>query len=319
MRGRSLENGGIPELIPERDLRALRALKPYGKIVDGRPAMADIVCKELRDTLGQRASMAVFLDGAPGTGKSGLGDKIKAKAVQEGLLQEGNIFTLDVDLFLGTERDTPERAGLTATSMSFWRKYIRYEEAKRVLGEAIDIVGSEEGGEIEIPKAYVRNNGGKFTRHTLTLRPHTRLLIVDGVGSVGNLLKPELLPPWLRPYSVMMHASVKEGLFHATLRDMLNGRDGTNFEQLYQRRLEEYRYIIPELSRSIPLANKICSRFPKSKDFADSVRKKDNDIKTGQIETRLTMQQVLASIEPDFLRSIFPGEIPKEVLSGKNK
>ncbi len=316
MKGKSLESGGIPELVPQRDLNAL---KSWGKLVDGRTAMTDIVCQELRDTLAQRASMLVALDGAPGTGKSGLGDKIKAKVIEEGLLQEDNIFTLDADLFLGTERGTPERAGLTATSMSFWRNYIRYDEAKSALGKAVDMVGREEGGEIEIPRAYVRNNGGKFTPHNLVLRPNTRLLIIDGVGSIGNLLKPDLLPPWLRPYSVMMHTSSKEGLFHATLRDMLNGRDGTNFQQLYQRRREEYEYIVPALSRSISQANKICRRFPRSKDFVDSVRKKDSEIKTGQVTTRLTMQQVLASIEPDLLRSIFPGEIPKEVLSGKNR
>lgn len=310
------EGQDIPELIGKKDLKALKA---EGKVVDDRTETAEIVCANLRDALSQKAAMAVCCDGPPGSGKSGLADKIKDKVVGEGILPEEDIFRLDLDLFLGTERGTPARESLTDNAISFWGGYIQYEEGKRVLREAIDLVGRGKEGEIHIPRAYSRESGGKFSPHKLTPKPSTRLFLIDGVGAIGNLAEPNSLPSWLRPYSVMTHVRGKEGVFQATLRDMLNGRDGITFEELYEIRRAEYGYLVPMLSGSVERADRIYRRFPKRKDFRNGLVKKDIEIRSGHTKAIRTVQEVLANVEPDFLESIFPGEMPKEFRKGKQK
>ena len=69
------------------------------RVVDGRSEMAAIECGKLRETIRRGARRLVFVDGPPGTGKSGMTDRIADKAVNDGILPRENVLRLPLDCF----------------------------------------------------------------------------------------------------------------------------------------------------------------------------------------------------------------------------
>lgn len=294
----------------------LHQLTQAGKVVDGRPNMAEVVCDKLRDTIGRGARMVVFIDGPPGTGKTGQGDRIEAKVVEEGIVTKDAVLRLPLDLCLKTERGSDERTHLRDNAVNFWRDFMDYREVKRIFAEALAAIESEEKQKIHIPRAYKRTLDGKHAEHDISVNPDTALLLVEGVRSIPELFGPDGLPQWLDTMAIMMHTTAREALIRATLRDMLNGRNGTTFAELLRERIREYGYIGTSLRSSIARADFICKRFPKRRDFMDSLVRKDEEVSSGKAKTRFTVKQVLGGIEPDLLAELFPEGLPDVLRIG---
>lgn len=278
--------------------------------------MAEIVCDRLRETIGRGARMVVFIDGPPGTGKSGEADRIETRALEEGILTKDAVLRLPLDLCLGTERDSEQRRHLRENAVTFWRDFMDYKEVKRIFNEVLAAIESQKEQSIHIPKAYKREIGGKHTEFDLPVNPDAALLLVEGVRSIPELFVPDGLPQWLDTTTIMMHTTAREALIRATLRDMLNGRNGTTFAELLRERVREYGYIGTSLRSSIARADFICRRFPKRKDFIDSLVRKDQEVSSGQAGTRFTVKQVLGSIEPELLAELFPEGLPDVLRIG---
>lgn len=278
--------------------------------------MVEIVCGRLRDTISRGARMAVFIDGPPGTGKTGQGDRIEAKVLEEGILTKDAILRLPLDLCLGTERESEQREHLRSNAVTFWRDFMDYREVRRIFAEALAAIESENEQNIHIPRAYKRELDGRHAEHNITVNPDTSLLLVEGVRSISELFWTNGLPQWLDTMTIMMHTTAREALVRATLRDMLNGRNGITFEQLFRERVKEYGYIGTSLRSSIARTDMICRRFPKRRDFIDSLVRKDEEVSSGKAKTRFTVKQVLGNIEPELLAELFPEGLPDVLKIG---
>ena len=278
--------------------------------------MAAIECGKLRETIRRGARRLVFVDGPPGTGKSGMTDRIADKAVNDGILPRENVLRLPLDLCLKTERHSDERAHLRDNAVTFWRDFMDYKEAKRIFEEAIRLIESGQEGKIHIPKAYSREIDGKHTEKYIKVNPDSALILVEGVRAIAEIFGPDGLPQWLDTSTIMMHTTAREALIRATLRDMLNGRDGMTFAQLLRERIREYGYISTSLRSSIARADAICRRFSRKGDFIRSLERKDTEVRNGQKKTRFTVKQVLGSIEPELLAELFPDGLPDVLKIG---
>ncbi len=298
------------------DPAMLQQLRREGKVVDGRPDMVEKVCAMLRETIAEKARMLVCLDGPPGVGKTGAGDRIEAKTIRNGILPANTILRIPLDLCLKTERDTPARAHLRDNPVTFWRDFMDYDEVRRIFAEALGLIEGEQKGRIHIPRAYSREIGGKHTEKDIEVNPDTALILVEGVRSIGEILGPDRLPQWLRPMAIMMHATAREAITRAALRDKMNGRDGISFEDLFRERVREYRYISTSLRQSVARADFHCLRFPKKGDFMRSLVRKNEEVQNGQKVTKYTVKQVLGSIDPDFLKELFPEGLPEILRIG---
>lgn len=313
------------ELIPKRVLKAFRE---SGKLIDGRGAM----CAELKSKLVQvltkqqdetrQKVMVVFFDGFPGSGKSSMSLKFQEEVMADGILPQGTITRFPLDLFLGTARKSAERKTLTNSPGIFEAKFIRYEKAREILQRMLAQIEGHEEGSIQIDEAYLRggDHSGTFGSHQLPVNRDTRLVIVEGVGSINYLAGPDGFAPQVQPYTVFMHMRKEESLFRATLRDVLNGRDGLTFEQIHDWRTREYELHTPRLLPSVQGATKICKRFKSKDDFMDNLAKKEAEIlaaneavrRAGVGTVRMTIAQALAQVDPNFLRKVFPGTLPKD-------
>ncbi|MCX6733352.1 MAG: hypothetical protein NTX63_00905 [Candidatus Peregrinibacteria bacterium] len=319
MKIKGVFDSGAPELIPGR---IVSALKHGGKVVEGRSAISQIVCQKLSEAIRRKLIMVVYIDGLPGSGKSGVTERIADKVTKEGVIDPERIFKLPLDLFLGTERASHEREKLTQSGPEFFqRHYLRYEEAAAVLDEMVDRITNGDSGNILLPKAYLRDgeNRGKFGEYTLRAEKGTRLILVEGAGSIHNIATPRASSDECQTYSVLMHATNEESLFRATLRDMLDGRNGMTFEQVYMRRQAEYQHLIPRLMHSIRESDVICERFPKKNDFAKSLVRREEELaaepENGYVPKR-SIRRIIAAVDPTFLKAIFPGSIPEKLISG---
>lgn len=312
-------DSGTPELIPER---VISALKFGGKMVEGRNEMSQIVCQKLIEAIRRKMTMVVFVDGLPGSGKSGITERIVSKVEKEGILPPEHIFTLPLDLFLGTERTSQAREKLTQSGPVFFHQnYMRYAEAMAVLDEMIQRISDGKNGNIVLPKAYLREgeNRGKFGEYTLKAEKGTRLILVEGAGSIHNIAAPYTPPLGLQKYSILMHAANKESLFRATLRDMLDGRNGMTFEQVYMKRQAEYQHLVPRLAPAVRESNMICMRFPKKNDFVKSLAKMEEELAAepaNDFGVKRSIRRILASVDTTFFEAVFPGSIPEKLISG---
>lgn len=319
MKIKGVFDSGAPELIPER---VVSILKHGGKVVEGRNAASQMVCQRLSEAMRRQMILVAHVDGLPGSGKSGTTERIVEKVTKEAIIDPEHIFVLSLDLFLGTERTSEAREKLTQCGPGFFqRHYLRYEEAAAVLDQMVDRITNGDSGNILLPKAYLRDgeNRGKFGEYTLRAKKGTRLILVEGAGSIHNIATPRAPSNECQTYSVLMHAANKESLFKATLRDMLDGRNGMTFEQVYMRRQAEYQHLIPRLMSSIRESDVICERFPKKNDFAKSLIKKEEELAAKPENgngPKKSIRRILASIDPAFLKAIFPGSIPEKLISG---
>lgn len=306
------------ELIPGKVLKAFR---DSGKLIDGRGAMCSTLKSELVQTLTRQKVLLVFFDGVPGSGKSGVSQKFHGEVTADGILPQEAIATLPLDLFLGTERESLERKTLTASPAVFEERFMRYEKARAALLGIMAHIEERQEGSIYVDEAYLRGgeHSGTFGSHKIEVNRDTRLVIVEGVGSINYLAGPDGFAPRVEPYTIFMHMKKGESIFRATLRDVLNGRDGLTFEQIYAWRTREYALHAPRLLPSVQGATKICNRFRSKDDFMQNLAKKEAEIisaneaarRTGVGTTRMTIAQVLARIDPNMLKDIFPGTPPK--------
>ncbi len=305
------------ELIPKP---VLREFQKMGKLVEGRKDMVGLIIDNLRQSMQNGHVMTLFLDGLPGSGKSGMEEKVRKIVVNEGVLPEDQVVTFPLDLFIGTEQGSNERARMTQTPDLFGRHYMRYTEARERLQEVFARMKKPEEGSIQIPRAYLRDepHNGKFGNFTLNVSPDTKLVIVEGTGSIDNLAGPDGFPAWVDPYLVFMHMTKKQSLFRATLRDIRRGKGGASFEDIYQKRDREYQYLTSRLLPSVRLADKVCVRFPKKDDFRRRLAVTEQEIEAKNAanpdpdQTQKTTRQILSAVDPAFLRNIFPGELPQD-------
>jgi len=317
MKIKGVFNSSAPELVSDR---IMSVLTHSGKVVEGRTAMSQIACEKVSEAVRKKTMLILYVDGLPGTGKSGMTERITEKVVGSGILTPDHIFKLSLDLFIGTERASPERAQLTGSGPEYFNQhYLRYGEATTALDAAIDRITSGDDGEIVLPRAYLRDgeNRGRFGEYALRVEKGTQLILVEGAGSIHNIATPRTASDTCQAYTILMHAKNKESLFRATLRDMLYGRFGMTFEQLYMKRQAEYQHLVPRLMPSIGRANVICERFPKKNDFSKSLTKKEEELKSEPLnEFGLTrsIRRILAAVDPTFLKAVFPGSIPEKLV-----
>lgn len=279
------------------------------RVIDGRRDAVAVLCKLVKKQLSRGRGVVGYIDGLPGSGKTGLAERIYARAIRKDILEPREIAEIPLDHFIGTERGSPQRARLNDNPDSFAANYIRYGVARTVVGNALELMSNRRPGEIHVPQAYDRAAGGVFVPHDFEIPETTKFLIVEGTGVISNLAGLNGIPKGIVPISVFVKAGVKEALFRGTLRDILNGRGNTTFEQIYLARLREYEHLVPWARVSIRQATHVCLRYPEEDSFTTSLQKMQTEIDAGKRDVRMSVNDVLADLDPEFLRVIFPGEV----------
>ncbi|MBI4231923.1 hypothetical protein HY605_01710 [Candidatus Peregrinibacteria bacterium] len=288
-------------------------IRPGQNIILRRPDTVEALLSRLRETSADGRTMLVFDDGLPGSGKTGMARKLIERSEEEGLATRDQVAELPLDFFIGTERGSQERARLTDDPDFFQSNYVRYGLVREALAAALEAVTKRRRTEIHLDRAYDRDNGGSFKPHSFEVPADTKLLIVEGAGAISQVAAYDGVPQSVVPISVWIGTSIREGLFRGTLRDTLAGRGARSFEDIYMSRVKEYRHLVPWARDAVRRATHICLRYPEDESFAQSLVKLDKRIANGRRDSNTSVREVLAGLDPEFLRLIFPGKVPKKL------
>jgi|GEM_PF-2373055 hypothetical protein len=273
-----------------------------GKITDGRKAAAARVYEVLKDILhsgsAQKRYLAVFLDGLPGSGKSGMSEKLRNGVQDENLLGDDQVAILPLDWFIGTESGSAQRQALTRDAQTFDAGYLRYDLARNVTRTVLELMGSKKSCNIPIQNKYCRDLGGKFQDGEFVLGEDVRLLIIEGVGAINRVAGPNGFPPQVDRHTIFMYGQNRQSLFRATLRDMRR-KPGSTFEQEYMKRAGEYRYLLPQLRFTPRSADQVCRRY---KDDAEYLRR----LQESDADDNSSVSRVISMVHSDFLRRVVP-------------
>ena len=279
-------------------------------VVEGRGELAEDVCKELRTQVRKGRSMVLFIDGLPGSGKSGGARRIISRVQEEQILEAHQIAEVPLDLFIGTERGSEGRAHLTDSRETFSANYMRYGDARTAVAGVLGMMADKRSGTINFPRTYDRTQGGIFAPHDFTVSDDTKLLIVEGTGAINNVAGYNGIPRGIYPASAWISTGVRQGLLGGTLRDVSDGRANPDFRKIYFERMQEYAYLVPSVRESVKRASTTCLRYPKRDSFESRLLRLQNDVDEGRADTRMSLVKNLAGLDPEFLRAIYPGNIP---------
>lgn len=297
--------------VPQTD--ELRDPPIRDKIIAGRGAVAEKIYALLEHALGARTyrrSLAVFLDGLPGSGKSGMGEKIREGAVSANILSPDQIAVLSLDRFVGTQSGSPERTQLTSNAAFFDCHYIRYGQAREVTVRALDAIAHAKPHRIPIENEYRRDLGGKFADGAFELKPDVRLLLVEGVGAIDRVAGPNGFPPEIDRHTVFMYGRNKQSLFRAALRDVRR-KPGVTFEGAYAERVREYVYLLRQLRYTPRHADQICQRYKSDKEYLRRLHESDK-------EGSPSVANIISHVHGEFLqRAVHDPQILRDFSSGR--
>ncbi len=282
-------------------------------VFEGRGEVAEDLCRELRAQVRKGRSMVLFIDGLPGSGKSGMSRRIISRVQEEEILEPEQIAEIPLDLFIGTERGSEERAHLTDSRETFAANYMRYNDARTAVAGVLGMMAEKKSGEINFPRTYDRTQGGIFAPHDFSVNDDTRLLVVEGTGAINNVAGYNGIPRGIHPASAWISTGVRQGLLGGTLRDVSDGRANPDFREIYFKRMQEYAYLVPSVRESVRRASKICLRYPKRDSFDLRLLRLQSDVDEGRADTRMSVARNLADLDPEFLRAIYPGNIPSSL------
>ena len=195
---------------------------------------------------GEKNTLFISLDGLSGSGKSSLTQAVEV--IVSEMESPIKIFSVGVDDFINTDRESPLRELKNNDPQLFWALFT----SRLAMFATVDSIARAHGAELQIDfERMYRRSEGRVVPGSLWVPEGRKIVFVDGVNSISvlnNLAHAEDF----ETLKVMLDVDPVTSMRRAIGRDVALGK---NRKQIQGRRDGEYQHMIPQIAENYASAD----------------------------------------------------------------